>query len=211
MSDFLFKTIVVGDSRTGKSTFCERLLHDRSATAEYIPTIGVDIGIRIGTYRDASFKAQVWDTAGDARFREITSSYFRGASAVFVLFDCTRRETFDRLDAEWLDKLQPDFADSQYQRLVLLCGHADETRERAVSADEVAEFVRRHPNMMSFEVSKLDSQATLRSLFDSVIGQLIEPMLVDQQRRTGSTTRRRSLFRSLFSCCCSTRRGIQLV
>jgi Ras-related protein Rab-18 len=70
--------------------------------------IGVDLKIKFIENLDGreKIKLTIWDTAGQERFRSLTSSYYRGAQGVIMVYDVTRRETFDALRNDWLKELQ---------------------------------------------------------------------------------------------------------
>lgn len=65
-------------------------------------TIGVEFGARLINLDGKQIKLQIWDTAGQESFRSITRSYYRGAAGALLVYDITRRETFDHL-ASWLE------------------------------------------------------------------------------------------------------------
>ena len=65
-------------------------------------TIGVEFGARMVNIDNKQIKLQIWDTAGQESFRSITRSYYRGAAGALLVYDITRRETFDHL-ASWLE------------------------------------------------------------------------------------------------------------
>jgi Ras-related protein Rab-2A len=60
-------------------------------------TIGVEFGSRMVTIDNKQIKLQIWDTAGQESFRSITRSYYRGAAGALLVYDITRRETFNHL------------------------------------------------------------------------------------------------------------------
>lgn len=61
-------------------------------------TIGVDFKVKMLKLRGKRVKMTIWDTAGQERFRTLTSSYYRGAQGIILVYDVTRKETFDTLD-----------------------------------------------------------------------------------------------------------------
>lgn len=95
----LFKIVVVGDGGVGKSTMIQRL-----ATGQFIPqkiTIGTDLLIhRIKINRKINANLQIWDFAGEKRFRIFLPNYSRGATGCLLCYDITRRSSFDNLE-EW--------------------------------------------------------------------------------------------------------------
>ncbi|KAK9993794.1 hypothetical protein SO802_023497 [Lithocarpus litseifolius] len=101
--DYLFKLLLIGDSGVGKSTL---LLSFTSNTFEDLsPTIGVDFKVKHVSLGGKKLKLAIWDTAGQERFRTLTSSYYRGAQGIIMVYDVTRRETFTNLSDIWAKEI----------------------------------------------------------------------------------------------------------
>lgn len=101
--DYLFKLLLIGDSGVGKSCLLLRFADD-TYTESYISTIGVDFKIRTIELEGKTVKLQIWDTAGQERFRTITSSYYRGAHGIIVVYDVTDQDTFANVK-QWLQEI----------------------------------------------------------------------------------------------------------
>jgi Ras-related protein Rab-1A len=101
--DYLFKILIIGDSGVGKSSLLLRFSDD-TFTESYISTIGVDFKINHIEIDGKQIKLQIWDTAGQERFRTITSSYYRGAHGIIIVYDVTDAESFENIK-EWLDEV----------------------------------------------------------------------------------------------------------
>jgi len=101
--DYLFKLLLIGDSGVGKSCLLLRFADD-TYTESYISTIGVDFKIRTIQLDGKTIKLQIWDTAGQERFRTITSSYYRGAHGIIVVYDTTEMESFNNVKT-WLHEI----------------------------------------------------------------------------------------------------------
>jgi len=99
----LFKLLLIGDSGVGKSSLLHRFADD-IYTDSYISTIGVDFKIKTMNVGDKMVKLQIWDTAGEERFRTITSSYYRGAQGIIVVYDITDVDSFNNVK-QWLSEI----------------------------------------------------------------------------------------------------------
>lgn len=114
--DHLIKIVLAGDSSTGKSCLLTRFA-DGYFNQPYLSTIGVDFKLRTVTYDSSTIKLQIWDTAGQERFKVITSSYYRGANAIFIVFDLNNRESFANI-SKWYHEIRPFTFDNTVMMLV---------------------------------------------------------------------------------------------
>jgi len=129
--DFLFKLLIIGDSGVGKSCLLLRFSDD-IFTDSFISTIGVDFKIRTIEIGGTKIKLQIWDTAGQERFRTITSSYYRGAHGIIVVYDITEQKSFDNI-TKWLKEIET-FAGQHVQKL-LVGNKCDLENERTIPTD----------------------------------------------------------------------------
>ncbi|RAL52263.1 unnamed protein product [Cuscuta campestris] len=134
--DYLFKLLLIGDSGVGKSCLLLRFADD-SYLDSYISTIGVDFKIRTVEQDGKTIKLQIWDTAGQERFRTITSSYYRGAHGIIIVYDITDQESFNNVK-QWLNEINRYASDNVNKLLV--GNKSDLTENRAVSYDTAKAF-----------------------------------------------------------------------
>ncbi|KAH0727711.1 hypothetical protein KY290_003415 [Solanum tuberosum] len=135
-SDYLFKLLLIGDSGVGKSCLLLRFADD-SYLDSYISTIGVDFKIRTVEQDGKTIKLQIWDTAGQERFRTITSSYYRGAHGIIIVYDITDQESFNNVK-QWLSEI--DRYASENVNKLLVGNKSDLNDNRAVSYDTAKAF-----------------------------------------------------------------------
>ncbi|QSL65940.1 hypothetical protein MERGE_003077 [Pneumocystis wakefieldiae] len=114
--DYLFKLLLIGDSGVGKSCLLLRFSDD-TYTESYISTIGVDFKIRTIELEGKTVKLQIWDTAGQERFRTITSSYYRGAHGIIIVYDVTDQDTFNNVK-QWLQEIDRYASESVNKLLI---------------------------------------------------------------------------------------------
>ena len=134
--NYFFKLILVGDSGVGKSCLLLRFADD-TYTQSYISTIGVDFKIKTIQLDDKTVKLQIWDTAGQERFRTITSSYYRGAHGIIIVYDVTDRESFNNVK-HWIEEINKYAADGV--KKLLVGNKSDLQSKKVVSFDEAREL-----------------------------------------------------------------------
>ena len=102
--DHLFKLLLIGDAGVGKSSMLLRFTDD-TFSEQLQSTIGVDFKVKMITVNGKKVKMTIWDTAGQERFRTLTSSYYRGAQGIVLVYDVNRRDTFENLN-HWLKEVE---------------------------------------------------------------------------------------------------------
>jgi Ras-related protein Rab-1A len=136
--DYLFKIVIIGQSGTGKSCLLRRYC-DNTFSDSFISTIGVDFQNKLLNLRGKSCNMQIWDTSGQERFRTITSSYYRGAKGVVIVYDCQDSKSVSELDY-WLSQAHRYVGENIP---VLIVGNKIDLPS-AVSAQEVQKFATKH-------------------------------------------------------------------
>jgi Ras-related protein Rab-2A len=137
---YLFKYIIIGDTCVGKSCLLLQFT-DKRFKQEHDLTIGVEFGARSVFINDKTIKLQIWDTAGQENFRSITRSYYRGAVAAMLVYDVTKRESFEHL-ARWIDEAKTN--GSPGMSIMLVANKTDLTAERVITTEEGSAFAQTH-------------------------------------------------------------------
>jgi len=150
--DYLLKVVMVGDSGVGKSSLLKRFA-SREFTGDYISTIGVDFEIKTLEIDGKTVKLQIWDTAGQERFQNITTSYYRGAHCIILVYDITQLETFEHVH-KWHRQIQ-EHSNNNVQ--ILLVGNKSDLQENRQVPYEDAETMAQQLGISVFETSAKDS------------------------------------------------------
>ena len=150
--DYLFKVVLIGESNVGKSNLLSRFTRDEF-NLESKSTIGVEFATKSITTNGKVIKAQIWDTAGQERYRAITSAYYRGAVGALLVYDISKRVTFENME-RWLQELK-DHASQEI--VIMLVGNKGDLRHlRGVGQDEALAFAEKH-SLAFIETSALES------------------------------------------------------
>lgn len=130
-------------------------------------TIGVEFATRSIQTDGKIIKAQIWDTAGQERYRAITSAYYRGAVGALLVYDMTKKESFENVK-RWLKELK-EHANSNI--VIMLVGNkSDLNHLRAVSSSDGSSFAK--DNSLSFiETSAFDS-TNVESAFRTILSEI---------------------------------------
>ena len=130
--EFMFKVVLVGDSFVGKTNIMSKYLknefHEDSKA-----TVGVEFGSKQFNVEGHSIKAQIWDTAGQERYKAITSAYYKGAKGAFIVYDITRKNSFESID-KWINDVTA-VADKKIT-IVLIGNKSDLEDQRQVTKEQ---------------------------------------------------------------------------
>ncbi|KAK8402969.1 hypothetical protein O3P69_000899 [Scylla paramamosain] len=134
--DLLFKLLLIGDSGVGKTCILFRFSDDAFNTT-FISTIGIDFKIKTIELRGKKIKLQIWDTAGQERFHTITTSYYRGAMGIMLVYDITNAKSFDNI-AKWLRNID-EHANEDVEKMIL--GNKCDMEDKRVINKEKGESI----------------------------------------------------------------------
>ncbi|XP_055829084.1 ras-related protein Rab11D-like [Solanum dulcamara] len=150
--DYVFKVVLIGDSAVGKSQILARFARNEFSL-DSKATIGVEFQTRTLVIQHKSVKAQIWDTAGQERYRAVTSAYYRGAVGALLVYDITKRQTFDHIP-RWLEELR---AHADKNIVIMLIGNkTDLEDQRAVPTEDAKEFSQKE-GLFFLETSALEA------------------------------------------------------
>lgn len=150
--DYVFKIVLIGDSAVGKSQILSRFARNEFSL-DSKATIGVEFQTRTLVIEHKSVKAQIWDTAGQERYRAVTSAYYRGAVGAMLVYDITRRQTFDHIP-RWLEELR-GHADKNIV-IILIGNKADLKDQQAIPTEDAKEFAEKE-GLFFLETSALEA------------------------------------------------------
>ena len=166
--DYLLKYLIIGNSGVGKSSLLLRY-SDNEYLDKHIITIGVDFKIKSLEIDNCKVKTNIWDTAGQERFKNITVSYYKGASGVMLVYDITDVESFNKL-GEWLIEVEKNAPSKVYK--ILVGNKADLSEKRQVSYDQGKEFADTYG--MKFIETSAKSAINVEEAFDTMTREIIQ-------------------------------------
>ena len=150
----VFKLVFVGNSGVGKTNLMTKFTRDEF-TFETKPTIGLDFSTKTVRTGGHFIRMQIWDTAGQERYQSFTSTYFKDAVGIIVVYDITNQPSFAGLD-KWL-KIVEENINPERTSLLLIGNKIDLESDRQINTKEGKEFAEAH-NMAFYETSAFDNR-----------------------------------------------------
>ncbi|KAH9516781.1 Ras- protein Rab-10 [Dermatophagoides farinae] len=192
--DLLFKLLLIGDSGVGKTCILFRFSDDAFQTT-FISTIGIDFKIKTIDLKGKRIKLQIWycifflskkmililDTAGQERFHTITTSYYRGAMGIMLVYDITNAKSFDNI-AKWLRNID-EHASEDVEKMIL--GNKCDMTDKRVVSRERGESIAREHGIRFLETSakaNINIDRAFLDLAEAILNkQIVGQILIDKQ------------------------------
>jgi len=143
----MVKILIIGDSAVGKSStinkFCEGLF-----SHTHIATIGIDFKIKTIDVQGKKVKMQIWDTAGQEKYKSIVQTFYKGAMGIMIVYSCGDRKSFANVEG-WMSQINDNTAPDIVKVLV---GNKSDLEDREVSFEEGRRLAEQY-NIQFFETS----------------------------------------------------------
>ena len=145
--DHLFKILIIGESGVGKTCFLLRYA-ENSFVANHLLTIGIDFKIKMLELDGKLIKLQIWDTAGQDRFRTIRKTYYKGSQGVILVYDVCDEKSFGNVK-NWVNQIEQNAKSTICKVLV---GNKCDKPERVITEEQGKKLAEEY-NMKFFETS----------------------------------------------------------
>ena len=157
------KIIFVGDAGVGKTTIISRIMGN-PYNEIYEPSIGVDFMSKTIKYHGQNIKLQMWDTAGQEKYKGLIPSYVRNSSVVFEVYDISVKASFDNIP-KWIN-----FIKTIENTTLVLCANKIDLENREVKKEDGEELAKKE-NISFFEVSAKTDE-NIKNMFYNVVADL---------------------------------------
>jgi Ras-related protein Rab-6A len=155
------KIIFVGDAATGKTSIINRII-DNPFNDTYEVSIGIDFMSKNIRFRGQNIKIQIWDSAGQEKYKGLIPSYVRNSSIVFIVYDISNRSSFDNIP-NWIS-----FVKNIEKTTMILCGNKSDL-DREVNKNEAEELAQRE-GLIFFECSAKTNENIKNMFYSSIAG-----------------------------------------
>ncbi|CAL9015023.1 unnamed protein product [Prunus brigantina] len=176
---FFIESFLQFEQAVGKSNLLARFARD-----EFYPNSKSTIGVEFQTQKidinGKEIKAQIWDTAGQERFRAVTSAYYRGAVGALLVYDISRRQTFDSI-GRWLNELHTH---SDMNVVTILIGNKSDLKDAREVPTSEGKALAEAQGLFFMETSALDSSnvvAAFQMVVKEIYNILSRKVMISQE------------------------------
>ncbi len=165
---YLFKFIIVGDSSVGKSCLLTRF-SDGQYNRNFETTLGVDFGSKMISINDKTIKLHIWDTAGQETFKSITRSYYRGAAGVILVYDITKKSSFENLTS-WVNDIKT--MNSNNIPIIIVGNKSDLSTRREIASTDLEKYA--SENGYLFKETSVLSNTNVSEIFFNLAEHILD-------------------------------------
>ena len=178
-TELVYKILLLGDSEVGKSCFLMRY-SDNIFVENYITTIGLDYKLKyVQLDSGETIKVQLWDTAGQDRYRTIAKNYYKGSHGILLLYDITKENSFENI-REWVQNIREEVYE---KAIIFLIGNKiDKKNERKITTEQGQKLAAEY-NLPFFEASAKSGE-NVEEIFKNLYKKISE-VYVDMQKEKG--------------------------
>ena len=168
--DCVYKVLLLGDSTVGKTCFLLRYC-DKTFQEAHLSTIGLDYRLKSMTLQSGkNIKLQVWDTAGQDRFRAITKNYYKGANGIILIYDVTNRQSYENVK-NWITQIREE---ANPNVVIYLAGNKiDVSEEEKVVKTEEGKKIAEEFNLPLYETSAKNG-ININRIFEELVEKVDE-------------------------------------
>ena len=180
--EIMVKVVLVGDSGVGKTNIMSKYLKNQFRE-DSKATVGVEFGSKQFSVEGHQIKAQIWDTAGQERYKAITSAYYKGAKGAFIVYDITRKNTFETVN-KWVS----DITTAADKKITLiLIGNKNDLEDQRQVTKEVGEEKAKELGLAFMETSACSGE-NLDKAFQMMINEIYKKYQEDVVGETQEST-----------------------
>ena len=137
--NYTFKFVIIGDHEVGKTSLIRQFV-ERKFTHDYRATIGLNILAHNFDFQGNEIGVQLWDIGAQQYFKRFRKIYYAGAEAAFIVFDLTRRESFEKVKS-WYQEISKLIEEKDIP-IVIIGNKSDLTEQRLISTEEGEELAK---------------------------------------------------------------------
>ena len=174
-----FKILTIGESGVGKTCVLRRFVENKFLK-NHLATIGIDFKTKTLNINNQEIKLKIWDTAGEERFRNITTQYYKGADGIVLVYDVTDEASYEKI-RDWMEQI---LSNTQQEEIgLVLLGNKCDMEPRNVT-EEMGKKMAEELKVNYFETSALTGQG-IKEAFEQLTRDIMKKRGVGETNSDG--------------------------
>ena len=170
-SNYIIKICLLGEANVGKTSLVYRFIENKFR-GNYKSTLGVNLLKKDTNIKEfGNVSAQIWDLGGQESFRSLRKLYLEGANGALVIYDCTKRSSYEKLE-DWI----LDFKDARGDEPLLLIGNKSDLID-AIKVQESEGLELAKSYNMEFISTSAKTGSNVESAFSEIIKRILKKKL----------------------------------
>ena len=157
--DLTLKILIVGDSCVGKTNFVNKFL-GKDFNDNYMSTAGLDLKNRNIVLKNKKVRIQIWDTAGQEKYKAITRNLFLKVMGTIIIYDITNKNTYNNLQ-NWINLIKEECG--KHMRILIVGNKSDLDSQREVSKEDAINYAK-HEKAQYIETSSKTGENVLKAV-----------------------------------------------
>lgn len=172
------KVILVGESKVGKTSIVSQYV-ENSFSDEYIVTITGDKLTKEVEINNKKFNLEIWDTAGNEKFRAVNKIFMKNSKIAILVYDITDKKSFEELEY-WYDQII-NTNDKDNIVLGVAGNKSDKYEEQVITTEEGQKYAKSIGAVFN-ETSAMDHES-IEGLFNNILKKLYEKEKIEENRK----------------------------
>ena len=195
--DQKIKIMVIGESLVGKTALITKYTKNTFGGA-YLTTVGIDFQDKFLNINGKEIKIELWDTAGQERFRNIAKNYFQSSDGFLLVYDLTKKSSFEKLDF-WNEQISLNAP--KETKYILVGNKKDLEDQREVKIEEGEEFAKKN-NIKFYETSAKDGTNVI-DVFETLAKEIVNDVeqINTRSKRSSQVLKKKNATEEKKSCC----------
>ena len=180
-SEIEVKVVLLGETHTGKTSLISKLINDAFSYNEPSTLVAssVEKVYEYKEYNNVEVHMEIWDTAGQEKYRALTKIFYKDASIAILVYDITRRESFDELKNYWFNQIK-DYAPKN-TIVAIAANKSDLFEKEQVPEAEARGFAKEIGAI--FRLTSAYTAAGIEDLFRAIGSRYLDPNFVDDEKK----------------------------
>ena len=196
--DEKIKIMIIGETRVGKTSLISKYCKNEFSGGQYLSTIGIDFQIKNLEINSKKIRLQIWDTAGEERFRNIAKNYFQSSDGFLVVYDIANHESFETLDY-WIEEIRAN--SQELSKMILVGNKCDKEKERKIQKEDGKAYAKKK-QIKFYEVSAKDG-TNVNEVFEILVKDILKSYSPSENmKKRGSKMLSVPVLKQKKSSCC---------